>query len=160
VLRSLRQLARRSRFRHSEVATTHRGRDKPGRIRRHSDSTRLGRRRRRRNVVYVHVVVGAIDHGDRGDHCLQPIGGLHLAPEEKPVALFHKEESGRCCLFLAVLEATSRPIDCSVFPRSSLYRSFKFMMFFLNKVLSLKSKSESSLYESFDSSGLLLLLHS
>jgi hypothetical protein len=54
------------------------------------------------HVVDVHVVVGAIDHGDHGDHCLQPVGSLHLAPEEKPVALFHEEESGSCCLFLAV----------------------------------------------------------
>jgi hypothetical protein len=41
---------RQSRFGHSEVATTHRGRDKPGRIRRHSDSTRLGLRRRRQKT--------------------------------------------------------------------------------------------------------------
>jgi hypothetical protein len=54
------------------------------------------------HVVDVHVVLGAIDHGDHGDHCLQPVGGLHLAPEEKPVALFHEEESRSCCLFLAV----------------------------------------------------------
>jgi hypothetical protein len=39
-------------------------------------------------------VGGAIDHGDHGDHCLQPAGGLHLAPEEKPDALFHKEKAG------------------------------------------------------------------
>jgi hypothetical protein len=47
-------------------------------------------------------VGGAVDHGDHGDHCLQPAGGLHLAPEEKLVALSHEEKSGRCCLFLAV----------------------------------------------------------
>jgi hypothetical protein len=92
---------RRSRFGHSEVATTHRGGDKPGRIQRldgldDPDSTTRTRRRRR------NVHVGAIDHGDHGDHCLQPVGGLHPAPEEKPVSLFHEEESGRCCLFLAV----------------------------------------------------------
>jgi hypothetical protein len=50
-------------------------------------------------------VGGAIDHGDHGDHCLQAAGGLHLAPEEKLGALFHEEESGRCCLFLAVDDA-------------------------------------------------------
>jgi hypothetical protein len=47
-------------------------------------------------------VGGAIGHGDYGDHCLQAAGGLHLAPEEKLGALFQEEESGRCCLFLAV----------------------------------------------------------
>jgi hypothetical protein len=45
-------------------------------------------------------VEGATDHGDHGDHNLQPAGGLHLAPEEKPDALFHEDKSGRCCLFL------------------------------------------------------------
>jgi hypothetical protein len=37
-------------------------------------------------------VGGAIDHGDHGDHCLQPAGGLHLAPVEKLGALFHEEK--------------------------------------------------------------------
>jgi hypothetical protein len=70
-------------------------------------------------VVDVHVVVGAIDHGDHGDHCLQPVGGLRLAPEEKPVALFHEEESRSCCLFLAVfLQCTNR----------DPYRSFSFQV--------------------------------
>jgi hypothetical protein len=90
---------RRSQFGHTEVATTHRGRDKPGRIRRlglDSDSTRtrLGLDNDDDDDDdNVHVVdVGAIDHGDHGDHCLQPVGGLYLAPEEKLVALFNGEK--------------------------------------------------------------------
>jgi hypothetical protein len=42
-----------------------------------SDDTRtrlgLGRRQQNVHVVDVHVVMGAIDHGDHGDHCLRPI---------------------------------------------------------------------------------------
>jgi hypothetical protein len=49
----------------------------------------------------VFGVGGAIDHGD---HCLQPAGGLHLAPEEKLGTLFHEKKSGRCCHFLAVVK--------------------------------------------------------
>jgi hypothetical protein len=83
----------RSRFGHLEVATTHRNGDKPG---------KKFRPRRRCRIVHVVDVGGAIDHGDHGDHYLQPAGGLQLAPEEKPDALFHEDKSGRCCLFLAV----------------------------------------------------------
>jgi hypothetical protein len=111
-----------SRFGHLEVATTHRGGDKPGRIRRrheNSDSTRT-RTGLDSNLEDdnkdAHVVdVGAIDHGDHGDHCIQPVGGLHLAPEEKLVALSHEEKSGRCCLFLAVLHS-----QCLGYKKSAL----------------------------------------
>jgi hypothetical protein len=98
VLRSLRQLAMsmqgavpiwplggRSRFCHSEVATMHRNGDKPGKI---PTSTMTP------NRPCGRCRGGAINHGDHGDHCLKPSGGLHLAPEEKPDALFHEEKAG------------------------------------------------------------------
>jgi hypothetical protein len=46
-------------------------------------------------------VGGAINHGDHCDHCLQTVGGLHLAPEEKLGALFHEEKAGVVVFFLA-----------------------------------------------------------
>jgi hypothetical protein len=46
-------------------------------------------------------VGGAINHGDHGDHCLQPVGGLHLAEEGKLGALFHEAKTGVVVFFLA-----------------------------------------------------------
>jgi hypothetical protein len=50
-------------------------------------------------------VGGAIDHGDQGDHCLQPVGGLHLAAEGKLGILFHEEKTGVVVFFLAVIRS-------------------------------------------------------
>jgi hypothetical protein len=86
----------RSRFGHLEVSTMHRDGDKPGKIPANiptlatTPNRPCGRCR------------GGVDHGDHGYHCLQPVGGLHFAPEEKLVALSHEEKNGSCCFFLAV----------------------------------------------------------
>jgi hypothetical protein len=58
----------------------HRDGDKPGKI--PANIPTLATTPNRRQIVHVVDVGGGVDHGDHGDHCLQPVGGLHLAPEE------------------------------------------------------------------------------
>jgi hypothetical protein len=78
----------------------HRDGDKPGKI--PANIPTLATTPNRRRIVHVVDVGGGVDHGDHGDHCLQPVGGLLLAPEEVDLALSHGEKNGSCCFFLAV----------------------------------------------------------